>query len=755
MRLLYLLIAGPLFAQSGIIEVYHKTAQVPIGSTRQFTTYVSLSPNTVTWSVNDIPGGNAMVGTVSATGLYQAPPTVPMANVVTLKATSTAYANKFGTATITITKPTPWVWSVSPSTIPAGAFSIRLNGSNFIPETVVTLAGTPLATTYVSSTDVRATGTLPATQAGAMLAVRAVNPAPGEVISQAVMVTVGAAPATTVAISPTSATVQLGGTRQFSSTVTGTSNTAVTWSATAGSISSSGLYTAPATMPASLTVTVRATSVATPTVFAEATITLQAPENPPPPAPTTNLTHARFLEQAAFGPTQAALDQLQQLGINAWLDQQFALPETPILVPSSTNQARADYLYRLVHAPDQLRQRMIHALSQILVISANKNIYQAEIVPHYQNLSKHAFGNYRALLGEVTISSQMGKYLDLAGSSKPGTGSGANENFPRELLQLFAIGLWELNPDGTQKLDAQGQPIPSYTQQTVQQASLALTGWVYPGGGWEDFSGPMQPRESNHDTSAKSLLGCSIPAGGAVQQDTNAVLDCVFNHPNVGPFIATRLVRAMVTSNPTPGYVQRVAAVFNNNGAGVRGDLKATLRAILTDAEARQDNAPPQQGRLKDPIYFFTAWIRAMGGQVSPTNNYSYVFQNMGQVPLTPPSVFGFFTPLYRIPRSALFGPEFQIYTPTESVVRGNTLYQMLTGQFGSELTINLAPFQAVAGNVTQLLDLVDQRFLYGRVPAAMRTSLTNALNAAYDNNQRVQAALYLTALSGQYAVQY
>jgi len=173
-RLLLLLVAGPLFAQSGIIEVYHQTAQVPIGTTRQFTTCVSLSPNTVTWSVNGIPGGNPMYGTVGAAGLYTAPATVPMANVATLKATSTAYASKFGTATNTISKPTPWVWSVSPSTIPAGSFGIRLNGSAFIPATVATLA---------------------ANQQGAQLAVRAVNPAPGEVISQAVMITVGAAPA--------------------------------------------------------------------------------------------------------------------------------------------------------------------------------------------------------------------------------------------------------------------------------------------------------------------------------------------------------------------------------------------------------------------------------------------------------------------------------------------------------------------------------------------------------------------------------
>ena len=262
---------------------------------------------------------------------------------------------------------------------------------------------------------------------------------------------------------------------------------------------------------------------------------------------------------------------------------------------------QSQYLSRLSQAPDQLRQRVAYALSQIIVISMNKNIYPDEVVPYLQILSRNAFGNYRTLLGEISVSSQMGKYLDLAKSTKPGAGGGANENYAREVMQLFSIGLYMLNPDGSQQLDAQGHPIPTYNQATIQQVALALTGWVYPNNAWEDFSGPMVPLEANHDTTQKTFLGCTLPAGQTTTQDMNGFLDCLFNHPNVGPFIATRLIRSLVTSNPSPAYIQRIATVFNNNGAGVRGDLRAVVKAILTDAEARNDAAPPTSGPPQGP----------------------------------------------------------------------------------------------------------------------------------------------------------
>jgi uncharacterized protein (DUF1800 family) len=415
---------------------------------------------------------------------------------------------------------------------------------------------------------------------------------------------------------------------------------------------------------------------------------------------------------------------------------------------------QSQYLNRLSQAPDQLRQRVAYALGQIIVISMNKNIYPDEVVPYLQILSRNAFANYRTLLGEISVSSQMGKYLDLAGSTKPGPGGGANENYAREVMQLFSIGLYMLNPDGSQQLDAGGNPIPTYTQTTIQQVARALTGWVYPNNAWEDFSGPMVPLEANHDTTQKSFLGCTLPAGQNTTQDMNGFLDCIFNHPNVGPFIATRLIRSLVTSNPSPAYIQRVAAVFNDDGSGVRGDLAAVVKAILTDAEARNDAAPPTSGRLKDPIFHAISFVRALNGSMSATNGLPWVFSRMAQAPLTPPSVFSFYSPMYKIPQTPLFGPEFQIYAPTESILRGNFLWETISNP-STDMTTDLSPFTTVAGNTQQLIDAVDQVLLYGRMPATMRQSLANAIVAQSDNNNRVQTALYLTALSGFYAVQY
>jgi hypothetical protein len=898
----------------GQIEVYHKTASVEIGTTRQFSSYVPLSPNTVVWSVNGIAGGNAGIGTISNTGLYKAPAVAPMPSVVMVRATSTAFPDKFGEATVTITRPTPWIWDINPKPVPVGSFELRLNGANYKPDAQVRMNGMALATTFVSSTSLKATGV--AAAAGSA-SITVYLPGPGEVTSQPFTVTIDAAPLT---ITPSSASLVTGATVAFTSnaavnwqvngvtggsaaagfitaagvytapataqsvtvravsmadatkfatatvnvqlpavtvapssasvltgaTVAFTSNTAVNWqvngvtggSAAAGFITAAGVYTAPATaqsvtvravsiadatkfataavnvqlpavtvapasvsaaintavsfsanapvtwqvngvaggnasvgtitaagvytapsiVPSPAAVTVRAVSVANPAAFANATVLVTGP------APLVSAVSAgRFLEQAAFGPRPSDMAKVQQMGINAWLDEQLAMPENAIPDQPSTGALRAWQLNNFVHAPDQLRQRVGYSLGQIIVTSLNKLNYANEILPWMRVVNRNAFGNYRTLLREVTLSPSMGKYLDMANSMKPTAASGANENYPRELMQLFTIGLWQLNNDGSQKLDVNGQPIPTYDQNTVKQVALALTGWTYPtapGGqpgnmNWENFSGDLEPRPAMHDMTAKSFLGCSLAANQTIQQDLDATIDCMFQHPNVPPFVATRLIRSMVKSNPTPGYIGRVASAFINNGVGVRGDMRAVVRAILTDAEARQDTPDATSGRLKEPLYFVSAFVRALNGSVAVNNGIAYVYDNMGQSVLAPPSVFNWFSPMYRVPKSTLFGPEFQIYTPTESALRANFVYQILTGQGGGEIVVDLSNFAAVAGNTAALMDETDRVFFYGRMPAGVRTAITQAVTAAYDNNQRVQAAVYLASLSGQYAVQY
>jgi uncharacterized protein (DUF1800 family) len=923
--------AGTLRAQvSGSIDIWPANNTVEVGTTKQFGAYVPINPSTVNWSVNGIVGGDTNFGTISASGLYKAPAAAPANSVLTIKAQSTAYPASSKTTSLTVVRPYPWLWSVSPSTIQAGPYSVSLNGSNFAPDSVVQANGVDVPTVYYSKTKLVANGV--ANAVGTLVfAVR--QPAPGAVTGNTASVTV-AVPTVAVAVSPGTTSVQLGSTQSFTAAVSGAANTAVTWSvigAGGGSVTSAGLYTAPAVLPSPASVKVRATSVASPSVYGESTVTLVAPPavniavspasvtvplgtskpftatvsgpantsvtwsvvggagngsvnaaglyTPPaalPPSPvilvratsaanalatadavvtlvpppvlvfvtpasatvqvgstkalgasvtgTTNtavtwtvlggaangtvtaagayvspatmpaspavvvratsvadassfadvaitLTPApdysalvsagRFLEQATFGPTAADLALVQQVGIDAWLQQQFAMPATAIPVPAgdSVQDLQQWSLYNYTTAPDQLRQRVIYALSQIVVVSANKQIYASAMLPWMNILSQQAFGNYKTLLLQVSKSSSMGKYLDLANSTKPVMGGGgANENYARELMQLFTIGLRQLKPDGSPALDTNNVPIPSYAQSDVAQLALALTGWTYatPPGGTsygmnnEYHGAPMETWPANHATGAKTFAGITIPAGQTVDQDLQSVIDGLFSHPNTAPFIATRLIRSLVKSNPSGAYVQRVADVFSATG----GDMKATVTAILKDVEARNDTASVDDGRLKEPILHISGFLRALGGQFSAGQQLTYIYGYMAQSPLNPPSVFSWFSPLYHVPKSPLFGPEFQIYTPTEATLRGNLFHYILSNN-GGDTTIDLAPFQPFGNDMPGLVDLANQRLLYGRMPAAMKQVIIDAAAPGYDAKTRIETVIYLTALSGQYAVQH
>ena len=464
----------------GVISIYPSPLTISPGITQQYVVY-NTTGAAVTWSVNGITGGNATYGTVSASGLYTAPAVVPAANVATVKASNTA--GIFGPSTVTIVQPIPEIWSTYPSTVTTGSNkTISLNGANFLPSSTVQVNGVPWTVMYVSSTSLNATGN-PSTTG--KFPVTATNPGNGASTSQPVTLNVGAPPPppVTVAVSPVSNTVALSATAQFTATVTGTSNTAVTWTATAGTITAAGLYTAPSAMPSSQAVTIKAVSVASPAVSAQATVLLQSYSSSGGNG--GDLHAGRFLEQAAFGPSPTDLAFIHnnttatQDGINAWLANQFAMAPTPIGLPSSTSNVASDTLHRIATAPDQLRQKMAWVLSEFIVISMNKNIYPDEYVPYQQILYNDAFGNYRQLLYDITVSPQMGMYLDLANGNKAGLGSGANENFAREVMQLFTIGLNMLNPDGSPQL-VNGNPVPTYLQPDVVRVAATLTGWTYP-----------------------------------------------------------------------------------------------------------------------------------------------------------------------------------------------------------------------------------------------------------------------------------
>ena len=497
--------------------------------------------------------------------------------------------------------------------------------------------------------------------------------------------------------------------------------------------------------------------------------TEQIPSTPPPPltlpaaSPVGKASAVRFLGQATFGPTPTDIATVQAVGLPYWMTQQYNLPMTVIPDGLNTNQVTSQLFANMANAPDELRQRMVFALSQIFVVSTNKNVNGDELIPWVTLLERNAFGNFRTLLKEVTFSPTMGKYLDLANSMRATASTSPNENYPREVMQLFTIGLNQLNQDGSTKLDALGQPMPTYDQTTVREMARALTGLTYPTApgntpqtnNWEYFVGLMEYRQSNHDTGTKTLLnGTVLPANQSVKQDIDAVIDNLFQHPNTAPFIATRLIRTLVKSNPSPAYIQRVANVFVDNGHGVRGDLWAVLTAIFTDAEA-QAAPSTQTGHLKDPVIHVLNLCRALGAQVTDPSQFLYIFRNLGEQVLSPDTVFSFYSPLAPLPGNpGLYGPEFQIDSPGLAIQRANFIYQILTGQIGSALTVNLTPFTSLAGNPSTLVEQVNQALFQGSMSDGLRQVLLSVVGTGYDATAKAQIALYFAAISSEYSVQ-
>lgn len=477
-------------------------------------------------------------------------------------------------------------------------------------------------------------------------------------------------------------------------------------------------------------------------------------------------TAVHFLEQATFGPTALEVANVQAIGPAAWIQQQLALPESPIPDGLDGNAVRAQVYLNMANGPDQLRQRAIFALSQTIVVSANKVGDGAALTPWMRLLSRNAFGNFRTMLQEVSLSPTMGKYLDNVFNRKATATTSANENYARELLQLFSIGTWELNNDGSQKLDGAGNPIPAYSQATIAAFARALTGWTYPpmpgatsgNSNPEYFVGNLVPTSNaaRHDTDAKALLGgIVLPAGQTAAQDLDSLLNNIFAHPNVPPFIATRLIRSLVTSNPSPAYINRVANVFINNGAGVRGDLAAVFSAILLDPEALNPDAS-LHGRLKDPILHIMGLGRALNASLGDPASFQYVFTNLSQRVLTPSTVFSFYSPTAKIPtQQSLFGPEFQLYPPALAIQRANFIYGILTNQFGSAFGVDMTPFRVIANDTAALVEKVNTTVMMGRMSPQLRQIIVDATNAipVSDPNQRALGAVYLAAISSEYSV--
>lgn len=878
----------------------------------------------LTYAVNGIAGGNDQFGTISRTGVYTAPAVVPVPNTVTVTSTAPNYpSHAGGTLTLNILNPIPIVSSVTPSGFAEGTATVTVSGSEFVYGAQIVWNGSPVATTFVSGSELAAAiasttpGTYPLTVS---------NPDPGAATaSPGVPVVVGPGKVVLLLEPNQNTDVRVSNAINLALNVTGTANTGVSLAvngvrggnAQVGTAVSnqdgSITYTAPAVVPTPSNVvqlaitsvdnpsvsinqnisvlnpipilmsatplsynTGTATAVLTgqkfisgaqvlmdgspvPTTFNSggqltATLTLTEPGtfdlqvlNPDPgPATSADLVASvqgtepvpvvtpedasRFLDQATFGATDADIHNLSLIGFQAWLNEQFSCAATPqepyveqaLMInnpPCAAGDVKCNsalfeqneqgeiyyqdtFWQQALAAPDQLRQRVRYALSEMFVISSNnsaiENFPRGE-AGYYDMLGNDAFGNFRTMLNDITLSPMMGQYLSMLGNDKGNATTDPDENYAREVMQLFTVGLYQLNDDGSQKLDSTGQPIPTYSNVDVQGLAKVFTGFswnvpgnssdtawsnccLYAGPGFGEDLLPMQSFPSHHSTEEKDFLGQTIPAGGNPDPvgDLQTALDTLFNHPNLPAFFSKQLIEHLVTSNPSPAYVARVAAVFENNGAGVRGDMKAVISAILLDQEARDsatDFANPQYGKVREALLRYTEWARAFTAQ-SRTGSYGIgstedPIWGLGQMTLRSPTVFNWFAPGYvppgtSIEAAGLVAPEMQMTNVTTVVGYLNTMENAIASNTlnGSDIFSSYSAEMDLAATPDALLDRINLLLMAGEMDSTLRSQILNAVNAISiptgDANaanaamaDRVMTAVYLTMASPAFNAQF
>ena len=846
------------------------------------------SNHNVSWVLNGPGNLQVLPGSPFDNATYTPPLTMPASTAVTITAYMSGLPALTTTYTIALVNPIPTVTTASPTQLlTGGTQTVTLTGSGFVPGTFVVMNGSPLVTTYASPTSATVAVPVTATATGT-LTLQVQNPAPGGGAGSTFTETVDTDSITVTATDQdgtNTGTAELGINVSFTASVSGSDAPAVTWSvAGPGSISTTGVYTAPAVMPTSSNqVTVTAALVSNPSVTASysfsiinpsptivsasqyvvsnveannitlagtgfvpgtvltatnaaitstyqsatsilvqitvnsgttGTVVIQA-ENPAPgggtSAPFTetissNITAtaaARLLDQTTFGPTANLIQTVQGLGVNGWLAQQFNTP--PTLMAALNNPypagcaeaiacAESEWWQTVLTGNDQLRQRVAFALSQTFVISTDSVLGNA--IPQYQNIFLNdAFTNWFQIMQDVTKNPGMGIYLNMAQSAAAAAGSGqiANENFAREDMQLFNMGLYLLNQDGTLQLDANGNPIPSYTEAQVQAFARVFTGWTFanPDGSTPPYLGvspnysyPMVAVEAYHDENSKTVLddqnpldytnGTTLPAGQTAEQDLYQGLQNVFMHPNVPPFVSRLLIQHLVTSNPSPGYVSRVAAVFTNNGNNVRGDMKAVITAILTDSEARAaDNAAPAAGfgHLREPILWMTGALLGLGDvNVDPNSNYtflSYYTNYLNERPFQASDVFNFFPPSYVIPGIYTSGlglppgvtlnaPEFGIEDSGSVMERVNVadtvIGNYLTG-FNLDLSATSPLGQLAATNPAAMVDQLGLIFMHAQMDPNVRAAIINEISTISNPQTQVMVAAYLVVTSSQYKI--
>ena len=526
----------------------------------------------------------------------------------------------------------------------------------------------------------------------------------------------------------------------------------------------------------------------------------QATPSSPPVADSTGSVvpadAARFLSQATLGASWDEIHRVADMGYEAWFDEQFNRPigyHQPYLDQLAVQFAQADpaleleveaehrrwsWWQQVMQGPDPLRQRIALVLSEHFVVSDEMGQLRDNpqgLANYYDILLDHAFGNYRDLLMDVTLHPIMGIYLSHLGNQRSSGGRFPDENYAREIMQLFSIGLFLLEPDGSEVVDGSGAAIPTYDNDDIPEFAKIFTGLSYDSperdfrGGQPVWTRPMRMYDEYHEPGPKYLLrGAFVPATQTGMQDIDDAIDNLFYHPNVGPFVARRLIQRLTTSNPSPEYIERVSSVFDDNGEGVRGDMKSIIRAVLLDPQAREY---PHLGRIDHGMLRESFLRRVHLARAFEAANLSFDYPisdssaplDFGQRPLSSPTVFNFFLPDHQptgvIAEADLFAPEFQIVTAVTAISSANQLRSQVDGVMNGnsndlfEVRLNLTNEIAVASDVRALVDRLDLLLMYGNMSQPMRQILIDTASQIDDLEERVKMTIFLISISPEYSV--
>lgn len=700
-----------------------------------------------TWSVD----GSPVTGAINQDGTYIAPSTVQGTASTVVRFTKN---NNLATASISLLNPVPSILSTLPSKLTWAKTILIIRGSGFIADSSVTLNGLHVASTFVDSTHLSASITPPSSTTSSV-SLQVINPAPGTASSDPLLIPVSGPP--DFSVSPTEIS---GG--DFSVTLTRPSGissdmvikvdgvTIRTSSTSPKSITASG-YLAP-WLTGSLNVVLSASSGDSNPIALPIT-----------PTAVSYDAAARLAAQTVFGPREDVIVHIQQVGMKAFINEQLAT--TPDTYPL-TEQPRTHFLRLVGSGNAALRQRTAWAIQTFIPEQAFS--WAMSALPWERLLEAHAFGSYRQILNDAATNPIVVSSLNLVpnnASSDPTVHP--NENFARELMQLFSLGTVLLNEDGTPQLDSSGNPTPTYGQDTVVNLSRVFTGWEWPGS-WEIVQDPvftnggvdysakdLMDNEFFHDRGAKVLFGkVLLPAGQTATQDRQQALDAIFMHPNLPPFISRILIQRLVKSQPSPAYVKRIVQIFKDNGSGVRGDLSAVIAAILLDKEARAGDVmnAADDGFVQDPLYAQISAMQLLGIK-SYDDQPTYLAGLLNENWWGSPSPFGYFSPSYVIPGTRLNSPEFQLIDNVTLVQRSQLLWGIVTA---AQLGFPLTPESTIYSHFTTvptMVDALNHMLYHGQMPESLKVSILTYCASISDPKLQLESAVFLALNSDDYTV--